>query len=89
MIPYLLFFLLIYLLNCIKIVNESERVVVLRLGRFLKVTGPGLIMVLVPLDTCIKVNLHERIPDWQSLGTRGLEERVKQLVLETKGIASR
>ena len=89
MMAYLLFFLLIYLINCIKIVNESERVVILRLGRFLKVAGPGLIMVLVPLDTSIKVNLSERIPDWRSLGARGLEERMKQLVLETKGIAHR
>ena len=42
----------LYLLTCIRVLNEYERGVVFRLGRAMpKPKGPGLIMVFGPVDT--------------------------------------
>ncbi|MBI2495524.1 MAG: hypothetical protein HYY59_01950 [Candidatus Omnitrophica bacterium] len=71
-----------YLLSCIRILNAYERMAVFRLGRFLKVVGPGVTFLLLPIDMGVKVRLDTQIPDWQNLGERGLEERVKQIVME-------
>jgi len=49
----------IYLLSCIKIINEYERAVIFRLGRVLaKPKGPGIIFVLYPIDRAVKVSLR-------------------------------
>ncbi|MEA3328467.1 MAG: slipin family protein [Candidatus Omnitrophota bacterium] len=48
-----------YLLNCIKILNEYERVVVFRLGRVLRQPkGPGMIFLFRPIDTAQKISLR-------------------------------
>ncbi|HSC77749.1 MAG TPA: slipin family protein [Candidatus Acidoferrales bacterium] len=50
---------LIWLFNCIKILNEWERGVVLRLGRMLPVPkGPGLILILWPIDRLMRISLR-------------------------------
>lgn len=49
----------VYLLNCIKILNEYERAVVFRLGRLLsRNKGPGIIFVFKPIDTFQRVSLR-------------------------------
>lgn len=51
--------LFFWALNCIKILNEWERAVVLRLGRMRpKPLGPGLIFILWPIDRIIRVSLR-------------------------------
>ena len=65
----------------IKILRENERLVVLRLGRFLKIAGPGMVLILPFIDQSIKVNLDKEIPGWQALSPMELEERMKKLVL--------
>ncbi|MFC1666281.1 slipin family protein [Candidatus Omnitrophota bacterium] len=48
-----------YLASCIKVLNEYERAVIFRLGRVLsKPKGPGLIFVLKPIDTAVKISLR-------------------------------
>ncbi|HXE75450.1 MAG TPA: slipin family protein [Candidatus Xenobia bacterium] len=50
---------LIWLFNCIKILNEWERGVVLRLGRMLpEPKGPGLIIILWPIDRLMRISLR-------------------------------
>ncbi len=50
---------LIWLFNCIKILNEWERGVVLRLGRMLpEAKGPGLILILWPIDRLMRISLR-------------------------------
>jgi len=50
---------IIWLLNCIKILNEWERGVVLRLGRMLpEAKGPGLILILWPIDRLMRISLR-------------------------------
>lgn len=54
----ILFFLLVVLLAAIKIVQEYERGVVFRLGRFVGVRGPGLILLIPFIERMVKVDLR-------------------------------
>ena len=50
---------LFWLFNCIKILNEYERGVVFRLGRLLaEPLGPGLQLILFPIDRLIRISLR-------------------------------
>ena len=54
----------IYLLSCIRILNEYERGVLFRLGRVLQKTkGPGLIMVFWPVDRMVRVSMRTYVDD--------------------------
>jgi regulator of protease activity HflC (stomatin/prohibitin superfamily) len=51
------------LFNCLNILREYERAVVFRLGRVLKKEkGPGLVLILWPIDKIVKVSL--RVVTW-------------------------
>jgi len=66
----------------IKILKEGERLVILRLGRFLRVAGPGLVWILPFADRGIRVNLRENIPGWEALSKAELDEKIKAIVLK-------
>ena len=54
---------LVWLFNCLNILREYERAVVFRLGRVLKhEKGPGLVLILWPIDKIVKVSL--RVVTW-------------------------
>src|SRR5258706_1264486 len=54
---------LVWLFNCLNIMREYERAVVFRLGRILKhEKGPGLVLILWPIDKIVKVSL--RVVTW-------------------------
>jgi regulator of protease activity HflC (stomatin/prohibitin superfamily) len=54
----------VYLVGCIKILNEYERGVVFRLGRVLpNVKGPGLIFVFRPIDRLVRLSLRVETMD--------------------------
>jgi regulator of protease activity HflC (stomatin/prohibitin superfamily) len=58
-----LFIVLVWLFNCLNILREYERAVVFRLGRVLKrEKGPGLVLILWPIDKIVKVSL--RVVTW-------------------------
>jgi len=57
-ILFLIVFLLLFLQASIKIINEYERAVVLRLGKFLAVKGPGLIFLIPIIDRMRKLDLR-------------------------------
>lgn len=49
----------LWLINCIKILNEYERGVIFRLGRLLpKPVGPGLTFILFPIDRMVRMSLR-------------------------------
>ena len=51
--------LVIWVLNCLKILNEWERAVVLRLGRMRPLPlGPGLIWIWWPIDRIMRISLR-------------------------------
>jgi regulator of protease activity HflC (stomatin/prohibitin superfamily) len=57
-------FLVILVLNWIKVLREYERGVIFRLGRVLgKPKGPGLIFVLSPVDKLIRISLRTIVLD--------------------------
>lgn len=56
---YVAGFLVIYIINCVKVVKEYERLVVFRLGRLLaKHKGPGIVLVFAPVDKAVKISLR-------------------------------
>ena len=51
-------FTVIFLASVIKVLREYDRAVIFRLGRFLKVKGPGLFILLPVIDKMITVSLR-------------------------------
>lgn len=59
LIPGVLFlFVLVLLLNAIRVLREYERAVVFRLGRFVASRGPGLIVLVPFIERMVKVDLR-------------------------------
>jgi regulator of protease activity HflC (stomatin/prohibitin superfamily) len=56
--------ILLYVISCIYVLNEYERGVIFRLGNLLpRPKGPGLILVVRPIDTIVKVSLRTTVHD--------------------------
>ena len=54
-----IFFLVVWVVKCINILNEWEKAVVLRLGRVLAADkGPGLILIFWPIDRMYRISLQ-------------------------------
>src|SRR6266699_2489354 len=56
-------FTLIILSNSIKILREYERGVIFRLGRLIRVKGPGLILLIPIVDKMLRVSLRTVVLD--------------------------
>ncbi len=57
-IVFVVFFVVIILANALKVLPEYERGVVFRLGRFVGVKGPGLIIIIPFIDKVVRVSLR-------------------------------
>jgi regulator of protease activity HflC (stomatin/prohibitin superfamily) len=55
--------LVLILISAIRILREYERAVIFQLGRFWKVKGPGLILVIPIIQQAVKVDLRIRVHD--------------------------
>ena len=75
----------LYLLSCIRVLNEYQRGVIFRLGRVMPAPkGPGLIMVFGPVDRMMRVDLRTiaRVIEPQDIITRdNVSVRVNNAVL--------
>jgi regulator of protease activity HflC (stomatin/prohibitin superfamily) len=60
-IPVALIVLLLF--SAIRVMREYERAVVFQLGRFWKVKGPGLILVIPVIQQAVRVDLRIRVQD--------------------------
>ena len=60
---FLLVFGIIIITSAIRVLNEYERGVIFRLGRFVGVKGPGLIFLIPIVDRMIKVSLRTVVLD--------------------------
>jgi regulator of protease activity HflC (stomatin/prohibitin superfamily) len=56
-------FLVLVLLSAIRILREYERAVVFQLGRFWRVKGPGIVLVIPVIQQAVKVDLRIRVHD--------------------------
>src|SRR5918996_737482 len=61
LIPIVL--LVLFVISAVRILREYERAVVFQLGRFWKVKGPGLILVVPIIQQAVKVDLRIRVHD--------------------------
>ena len=60
----IVFLVLVWLVRCLNVLPEYERAVVFRLGRALsQAKGPGLVLILWPIDKIVKVSL--RVVTWE------------------------
>ena len=58
-IGIIIFIVVVYILNSIKILREYERGVIFRLGRVLpQPKGPGIILVFAPIDRIVRISLR-------------------------------
>jgi regulator of protease activity HflC (stomatin/prohibitin superfamily) len=73
--------LAITIILSLKTLREDERLVIIRLGRFFKIAGPGIVVILPWVDRGIRVNLNRDLPGWQGLSKIELEEKIKASVL--------
>ncbi|WP_198419413.1 slipin family protein [Geomonas terrae] len=55
---FVLFLVVIFLANAIRILPEYERGVLFRLGRVKKVRGPGLVLIIPGIDRLVRVSLR-------------------------------
>ncbi|MGH6900925.1 MAG: slipin family protein [Geminicoccaceae bacterium] len=55
--------LLLLLMSALRIMREYERAVVFQLGRFWRVKGPGLILVIPVIQQAVRVDLRIRVHD--------------------------
>ncbi len=55
---------------------------VLRLGRLLRVAGPGLVLLLPSIDRVIRVNLSRKVPGWQGMTPEEIEARVRAVAFD-------
>lgn len=82
-IPFdLLFIIALFFFLSMRILKNDQRLVILRLGRFLRIAGPGLVWLIPVIDKGIKVNLERDFPGWQILSPIELEEKIKAAVLK-------
>jgi regulator of protease activity HflC (stomatin/prohibitin superfamily) len=66
MLPVIMFFVIIaasMLFASVKILQEYERAVVFRLGRYASVRGPGLIILIPYIERMVRVNLRTIVMD--------------------------
>jgi regulator of protease activity HflC (stomatin/prohibitin superfamily) len=63
----------------LRIVHEGERIVVFRLGRYHRILGPGLNLIVWGVDAAQRVVLDDRLPDWRAMSEQQLATRLEQL----------
>ena len=78
---WVILLLAVTIILSLKTLREDERLVIIRLGRFFKIAGPGIVVILPLVDRGIRVNLSRDLPGWQGLSKIELEEKIKASVL--------
>ena len=62
----------------VRIVPESQRLAVMRLGMYVGLRGPGIVLVLPFIDRVTRLTLDRDIPGWRGLSEEQLREQVLQ-----------
>lgn len=60
------------------IVKESEGIAVFRLGQFLRVSRPGLVIVVPFIDKIVRVSL-QGVQRWETMPDEALKEKILEL----------
>ncbi len=67
----------------VKYFRHDQRGVVFRLGRFIKVVGPGFVIAIPGLDHVKVVDLSQAFSGWEGYGKEELKEKITSLVLDS------
>ncbi len=65
----------------VKYFRHDQRGVVFRLGRFIRVVGPGLVFTIPGLDHVQLVDLSKAFSGWEGYGKEELNQKITSLVL--------
>ncbi|HTY24800.1 MAG TPA: SPFH domain-containing protein [Desulfomonilaceae bacterium] len=71
---------ILFVVSSIRVLKESQRAVIFRLGQFVGVGGPGLVFLVPVVDKVKILDLNKWVPGWQALSKTDLDERVKAVV---------
>ena len=66
----------------VHVLRDDERVALMRIGRYMGLRGPGLVVALPLIDRCPRIALDKRVPGWRGMSP----ERLEQAVRETLGL---
>ena len=66
----------------LKYLRDDQRGVVFRLGRLMRVVGPGLVVTIPAVERVIVVDMGEVLPGWQGYGKEELEQKIISLVID-------
>lgn len=73
--------ILILLSKSINIIKENQRIVIFRLGHFIKVDGPGVVKIIPFLERGVIIDLNKYFPDWKIMDKNDLNKKVIELIL--------
>jgi regulator of protease activity HflC (stomatin/prohibitin superfamily) len=73
----ILVLMIFFFVSSIRILKEYQRAAIFRLGQFIGVDGPGIIVLIPMIDKAKVVDLNKWVPEWQQLSKTELDERVK------------
>lgn len=83
--PLLLIFALVFAaIWNLRVTKGSERLVVFRLGRLHRITGPGISPLIPFVDRGLRVNLDDAVPGWQALDQGELWRRIEEFIRHSR-----
>jgi regulator of protease activity HflC (stomatin/prohibitin superfamily) len=68
---------IVFFVSSIRVLREYERAVIMRLGKFVGVCGPGIVFLIPVVDKAKIVDLNKQIPEWRELPETVLDDRVQ------------
>jgi len=74
--------ILIVLSKSVNIIQENQRIVIFRLGYFIKIDGPGVVMIIPFIDKGVRINLNKYFPDWEKMDRNDLNVKIIELILK-------
>jgi regulator of protease activity HflC (stomatin/prohibitin superfamily) len=82
-IPFIIILVLmiLFFVSSIRILKESQRAAIFRLGQLVGVGGPGIVYLIPIVEKAKVVDLNKWVPEWRELSKTELEERVKAAAL--------
>ncbi len=82
-IPFIIILVLmiVFFVSSIRILKESQRAAIFRLGQFVGVGGPGIVFLIPIVEKVKVVDLNKWVPEWQALSKTELDEKVKAVAL--------
>jgi regulator of protease activity HflC (stomatin/prohibitin superfamily) len=72
----------------IRILRETERGGIFRLGRFQRVTGPGLVLLVPLVDQLAVVDLDRTLPEWREVAAHELDAMIEFVITHYPQIPS-